>query len=88
MNLSTISLDKFLTFICECLEAVLAPRDYLEIYTSWQVVCYAESRTQSQGLLSNLISFQTINALLIAKNFLESVSPIVTKLQKRDLDIF
>ena len=49
----------------------------------------AESRTQAQGLLSSLVSFQTITALLIAKNCLESVRTIATKLQKRDdLDIF
>jgi len=42
------------TLICECLEAILAPHDYLEMYTFWQVVCYADSRTQSQGVLSSL----------------------------------
>ena len=26
------------TLICECLEAILAAHDYLEMYTSWQVV--------------------------------------------------
>jgi len=55
--------------------------------TSWQGVWGAESRTQAQRLLSSLVSFQTITALLIAKNCLESVRPIATKLQKRDLDI-
>ena len=76
------------TLICKCLEAILAPHDYPEMYTSWQGVWDAESRTQTQGLLSSLVSFQTITALLIAKNCLESVRPIATKLQKRELDIF
>lgn len=76
------------TLICKCLEAILAPHDYPEMYTSWQGVWDAESRTQAQGLLSSLVSFQTITALLIAKNCLESVRTIATKLQKRDLDIF
>ena len=46
-----------------------------------------ETRTKAQGLLTILTSSRAIIAF-ITKNVLENVRPMVSKLQKRDLDIY
>ena len=42
---------------------------------------------KAQGLLHSLKSGQQINSFLVAKNSLEMVEPLATKLQKKDQDI-
>ena len=47
-----------------------------------------ETRTKAQWLLTILTSSSAIIAFITTKNVLENVRPIVSKLQKRDLDIY
>jgi hypothetical protein len=75
--------------LCECLEAILHPPNYPQIYEdSWTGSWDQETRTKAQGLLKSLESSQTIVSFIIAKNILENVRPMASKLQKRDLDIY
>ena len=77
-------------FVCECLEAVLNPSGYHDIYEevaltgSWD----QETRTKAQGLLTSLTSSHAIIAFITIKNVLENVRPLASKLQKRNLDIY
>ena len=47
-----------------------------------------ETRTKAQGLLTILTSSLAIIAFITTKNVLENVRPMVSNLQKRDLDIY
>ena len=63
--------------LCECLEAMLDPSSYPQIYEdTWSGNWDQESRSKAQGLLSNLESSETIIAFIIAKNTLEIIRPI------------
>ena len=70
--------------------AALNPSGYYDIYEavaltgSWD----QETRTKAQGLLTILTSSRAIIAFITTKNVLENVRPMVSKLQKRDLDIY
>ena len=70
--------------------AVLNPSEYHDIYEevaltgSWD----QEIRTKAQGLLTILTSSRAIIAFITTKNVLENVRPMISKLQKRDLDIY
>ncbi|XP_021358427.1 52 kDa repressor of the inhibitor of the protein kinase-like [Mizuhopecten yessoensis] len=76
-------------YLCECLEAILDPYGYPDIYMdTWTGSWDQETRTKAQGLLASMCSSQTIIAFLVTKNALENVRPIASKLQKRDLDIY
>ncbi|XP_021375337.1 52 kDa repressor of the inhibitor of the protein kinase-like [Mizuhopecten yessoensis] len=75
-------------YLCECLEAILDPSGYPDIYMdTWTGSRDQETRTKAQALLASMCSSQTIIAFLVTKNALENVRPIASKLQKRDLDI-
>ena len=70
--------------------AVLNPSEYHDIYEevaltgSWD----QETRTKAQGLLTILTSSCAIISFITTKNVLENVRHMVSKLQKRDLDIY
>ena len=70
--------------------AVLNPSEYHDIYEeialtgSWD----KETRTKAQGLLTIVTSSRAIIAFITTKNVLENVRPMVSKLQKRDSDIY
>ena len=70
--------------------AELHPSEYHDIYEevaltgSWD----QETRTKAQGLLTILTSSRAIIAFITTKNVLKNVRPMVSKLQKRDLDIY
>ena len=49
---------------------------------------HQETTTKVQGLLTGLTSSRAIIAFITTKNVLGNVRPMVSKLQKRDLDIY
>ena len=83
--------DTFYTIyeiLCECFEAMLNPSSYPQIYDgTWSNNWDQETRIKARGLLLNLDSSETIIVFIVAKNVLENIRPIASKLQKRDLDI-
>ena len=73
-------------FLCECLEAVLNPSEYHDIYeeVAWIGRWDEETMTKAQGLITSLTSSLTIIAFIMTKNVLENVRPKASKLQRRD----
>ena len=68
---------------------MLNPSSYPQIYVGiWSNNWDQETRIKARGLLLNLESSETIIAFIVAKNVLENIRPIASKLQKRDLDIY
>ena len=63
-------------FLCECLEAVLNPSEYHDIYeeVAWTGSWDEETMTKAQGLLTSLTSSHAIIAFIITKNVLENAS--------------
>jgi hypothetical protein len=78
--------------VCICLDAILNPKDerFQDLYVApWDKVFWdRDTRIKTQGLLSTLTSFQFIVAFLSAKDMLEVVKGIASKLQKSDLDAY
>ena len=70
--------------------AVLNASEYHDIYEEIALTgsCDQETRTKAQGLLTILTSSRAIIAFITTKNVLENVRHMVSKLQKRDLDIY
>ena len=74
--------------VCSCLEAIVTPSQFEDIYEGGTWSWDRESRIKAQGLSHTLRSFEFIVAFLTAKNTLETVKGLATKLQKSDLDIY
>ena len=70
--------------------AALNPSGYYDIYEAVALtgIWDQETKTKAQGLLTILTSSRAIIAFITTKNVLENVRPMVSKLQKRDLDIY
>ena len=68
---------------------MLNPSSYPQIYDgTWSNNWDQETRIKARVLLLNIDSSETIIAFIVAKNVLENIRPIASKLQKRDLDIY
>ena len=74
-------------FVCCCCEAIVYPEVYIENNVSADWDWDANTKVKAQGLLHSLKSGQQIFSFLVAKNSLELVKPLATKLQKKDQDI-
>lgn len=70
-----------------CLEAIVNPIVHAEMYQEGSWSWDADSRVKANGLLVTLKSSNYLMAFLVAKNYLEIVRPIATKLQKREQDV-
>ena len=68
---------------------MLNPSSYPQINDGiWSNNWDQETSIKARGILLNLESSETIIAFNVAKNLLENIRPIASKLQKRDLDIY
>ena len=74
-------------FVCCCCEAIVNPEVYIENNVTADWDWDANTKVKAQGLLHSLKSGQQIISFLVAKNSLELVKPLATKLQKKDQDI-
>ena len=72
--------------IVKCLQYMLNPTldDHLQVSWTWD----AQTKITAQGLLSTMTSFQFLVTFICVKAVLETVRPLASKLQKRDLDLF
>ena len=71
------------------LDAVISPHEYPHLKSSpgswnWD----KDTITKAQGLKASLLSFQTVVVFITAKNILDEVKALASKLQKQDQDIF
>ena len=71
-------------FVCCCCEAIVYPEVYIENNVSADWDWDANAKVKAQGLLHSLKSGQQIISFLVAKNSLEFVKSLATKLQKKD----
>ena len=74
-------------FVCCCCEAIVYPEVYIENNVSADWDWDANTKVKAQGLLHSLKSGQQIISFLVAKNSLEFVKSLATKLQKKDQGI-
>ena len=74
-------------FVCCCCEAIVYPEVYIENNVSADWDWDANTKVKAQGLLHSLKSGQQIVSFVVAKNSLELVKPLATKLQKKDQNI-
>ena len=72
--------------IVECLQYILNPSldESTQDEWSWD----AQTKVTAQGLLASLMSFQFLITFICVRAILETVRPLSTKLQKRDLDVY
>ena len=78
-------------FVCICLDAIVTPGEEAinDLYDEGETWSWdRETRIKGQGLLYTLRSFGFIVAFLVAKDTLQCMKVIASKLQKSDLDVY